>query len=318
MTPNVLIAHHNPALRASLSSMFSNWGCNVTLAADGLEAWTHLQPDDGPRLAILDAGLTGIGAAEICRQLRADDGPHYWYLVVLASGEEIQDATAALDSGADDYISCPLSSPEFRARIQAGLRVVEFQERLAKVREQLYEQATRDSLTGLWNRIAAIQILECEIARATRSGSAIAVVMADLDHFKRINDTRGHLAGDAVLREAARRMSGVLRKYDPIGRYGGEEFLILVPACHLRDVLSVAQRLQESLSRLPFSIGGEDIQVSASFGVCWRDCREPADCNQLLREADTALYAAKRKGRNRVELFRAEVEEAPRVSVACS
>ncbi len=174
--------------------------------------------------------------------------------------------------------------------------------------EQLYEQATRDSLTGLWNRIAAIQILDREIARAARSDSSIAVIMADLDHFKQVNDTHGHLAGDAVLREAAHRMSSVLRKYDSIGRYGGEEFLIVVPACHFAGSLTVAERLRDAVSRQPFHTAGENHRTTCSFGLAWCDRAEDIDANRLLREADTALYLAKRNGRNRVEAFEQQAE----------
>jgi len=214
---------------------------------------------------------------------------------------------AALDAGADDYLTRPYHSQEFRARLQAGCRVIKLQERLIRAHEQLYEQATRDSLTGLWNRIAAIQILDNEISRAARGESSIAVIMADLDHFKQVNDTHGHLAGDAVLREAARRMSSILRKYDSIGRYGGEEFLIVVPGCHFADSLTIAERLREAVSGQPFVAGGTPYPRTCSFGLAWSDCSGDITANQLLREADTALYVAKRNGRNRVEAFEAPV-----------
>jgi diguanylate cyclase (GGDEF)-like protein len=303
MQTKVLIADHNPVSRAALHNMLSGWDYDVVLAADGTEAWACLQAGDGPRLAILDSRLGGIDAVEICRRVRAENEMQYAYLLLLTDQGPIEDLVGALDAGADDYITRPFHSPEFRARLQAGCRIIQLQARLVQAHEQLYEQATRDSLTGLWNRVAAIQILDREIARASRAETSIAVIMADLDRFKQVNDTHGHLGGDAVLREAASRMSSMLRKYDSIGRYGGEEFLIVVPGCHLRDSLAVAERLRDSVCSHPFSIGDQSFAATCSFGLAWDDCGSSIDANRMLREADSALYVAKRKGRNRVEAF---------------
>jgi two-component system, cell cycle response regulator len=304
----VLIANHNPISQTVLHSMLSGWGYDVVMASDGIEALSLLQSEGGPRMAILDSRMDGIDAVEICRRVRAEDRLNYAYLLLLTEKGPIEDLVAALDAGADDYITRPFHSQEFRARLQAGCRIIKLQERLMRAHEQLYEQATRDSLTGLWNRIAAIQILDREIARAARGESSIAVIMADLDHFKQVNDTHGHLAGDAMLREAARRMSSTLREYDSIGRYGGEEFLIVVPGCHFSDSLTVAERLREAVSGQPFLVGGESYRTTCSFGLAWSDCSCDIDANRLLREADTALYVAKRNGRNRVEAFEPQAE----------
>src|SRR5579872_3085117 len=263
----VLIADSSPASRTVLHSMLWGWGYEVVIAADGVEAWDQLQSEDGPRLAILDTRIGGIDAIELCRRVRAANRLNYAYLLLLTEKGSIEDLVAGLEGGADDYITRPFHSQEFRARLQAGCRIIRLQERLMQAHEQLYEQATRDSLTGLWNRVATIQILDREIARAWRSETSIAVIMADLDHFKNVNDTHGHLAGDAVLREAARRMSSILRKYDSIGRYGGEEFLIVVPGCHFTDSLTVAERLREAVSDQPYSIGGEGYRTTCSFGL---------------------------------------------------
>lgn len=303
MRTKVLIAEHNPVSRNVLHSMLSGWGYDAIPVANGIEAWSYLQSDDGPHLAILDSRLTGLDAVEICRQVRAQDGLHYAYLLLLTEKGPIEDLVGTLDAGADDYITRPFNSLELRARLQAGDRIIRLQERLVQAHERLYEQATRDSLTGMWNRTAAIQILDGEIARAVRARTPIAVIMVDLDRFKLINDAHGHLAGDVVLREAASRMSGTLRKYDSIGRYGGEEFLIVVPGCHFHDSVSVAERLREAVACQTFSIGDGSYQATCSFGLSWDSCAGPVAANRLLREADTALYAAKRQGRNRVEVF---------------
>ena len=297
----VLIADPSPVSRTVLHSMLSGWGYEVVVAADGVQAWALLRADDGPKLAVLDTRIGGIDAIELCRRVRAADGLNYAYLLLLTEKGPVEDLVAGLDAGADDYVTRPFHSQEFRARLQAGCRIIRLQQGLMQAHEQLYEQATRDSLTGLWNRTATIQILDREMARASRGEASIAVIMADLDHFKNVNDTHGHLAGDSVLREAARRMSSMLRKYDSIGRYGGEEFLIVLPGCHFTCSLTVAERLREAVSGQPYSIGEGSYQATCSFGLAWSDGSEAADADRMLRDADAALYTAKRSGRNRVE-----------------
>ena len=304
----ILIADRNPVSRTVLHSMLSGWGYDVVTASDGVEAWDLLQSENGPRMAILDSRIEGIDAVDLCRRVRAANRLNYAYLLLLTETGSVEDLVSALDAGADDYVSRPFHSQEFRARLQAGCRIIQLQDRLMQAHEQLYIQATRDSLTGLWNRTAAIQILDREIARAARSGAPIAVIMADLDRFKEVNDTHGHLAGDTVLREAARRMNVMLRKYDSIGRYGGEEFLIVVPSCHFNDSLTIAERLREAVSEQPFHLGKDTYRGTCSFGLAWTNCGYDTDPNRLLRDADAALYAAKRNGRNRVEVFEPETE----------
>jgi diguanylate cyclase (GGDEF)-like protein len=225
------------------------------------------------------------------------------YLMLLTEKSSFEELEAGIDAGADDYITRPFDWQELRVRLQVGRRVVKLQERLVRAREELYDQATRDGLTGLWNRLAIFQTLDSELARASRGGASLAIVMADIDHFKQINDTYGHLAGDAVLREAARRMSAILRKYDSIGRYGGEEFLIVIPGGQLADSLAVAERLRQAVGNEPYMLFDANCRTTASFGLAWNDCPDSTDANRLLREADSALYSAKRHGRNRVEVF---------------
>jgi diguanylate cyclase (GGDEF)-like protein len=259
-------------------------------------------------MAILAANLPGMDAVEICRRIRGLNRLNYVYLLLLTERGPIEELLAAMDAGADDYITRPFHSPEFRARLQVGRRIVKLQERLLHAHEELYEQATRDSLTGLWNRIAIIQILDSEIARASRAGTSLGVIMADIDYFKHVNDTHGHLAGDSVLREAASRMSGIMRKYDSIGRYGGEEFLIVIPGCHFAGALAAAERLREAVGSAPYAVPAGPCSTTGSFGLAWTPDCESADANRLLWEADSALCRAKRAGRNRVEIFEASGE----------
>jgi len=170
---------------------------------------------------------------------------------------------------------------------------------LAAAREALQVQATHDSLTGIWNRAAILEHLEREAARAVREASVLSVIMADLDHFKQVNDSYGHLCGDRVLRESAQRLQGCLRRYDFIGRYGGEEFLILMPGC---DPASNAGRFEAMLACThgrPFPGCGPDVQITCSLGVTvLRPGGQAPSSEELLQSADEALYRAKQAGRN--------------------
>jgi two-component system cell cycle response regulator len=185
------------------------------------------------------------------------------------------------------------------------------QAQLLKAREDLREQATRDSLTHLWNRNSILEALSRELARGARESSPLGIVIVDLDHFKNINDNHGHPAGDAVLREAARRMQSGVRQYDSIGRYGGEEFLILLPNCGAVESYSQAERLRKQLTQADIRFNDISLRITASFGVTAAIPGQPWTAEGLVRKADEALYVAKNSGRNRVEILAYSAEPAP-------
>src|SRR4051794_17238522 len=225
----VLAAEDNPVFQSMLRSMLNKWGYSPIMARDGNEAWRILESENAPRLAVLDWMMPGIDGVEICRRLRSLNPEPYIYILLLTARTESQDLIEGMDAGADDYLTKPFNAHELRVRLHAGRRILDLQEELLKAREALRKQATHDGLTGLLNRTGILEKLDDELSRATRTGTPVSVLMADLDLFKSINDTRGHLAGDAVLREAARRLKAAARRYDSVGRYGGEEFLIVLP-----------------------------------------------------------------------------------------
>jgi diguanylate cyclase (GGDEF)-like protein len=173
-------------------------------------------------------------------------------------------------------------------------------ERQLKEREALLERATRDSLTGLWNRTAILEILTRELESARQLSMPLAVVLIDVDHFKRINDTYGHLCGDAVLRMLSTQLSARVRVSDSLGRYGGEEFLLVVPGVPLQRPFIPLERLRRAIAEIPFSYDGLVINVTASFGMAWLD-QATDTAETLVGRADTALYSAKYGGRNRIE-----------------
>jgi diguanylate cyclase (GGDEF)-like protein len=184
---------------------------------------------------------------------------------------------------------------------------VELQEELLVAREALRVQATHDSLTGLLNRAAILDVLQTELARASRESQPVSVLMVDLDHFKRINDHLGHQAGDTVLREAARRMASAIRRYDSIGRYGGEEFLVILPGCTSEGALAQAERLRLAVGAEPIDLGRQSVSVTCSLGCACCTDAQSGTSDSLVREADGALYGAKEGGRNRIVVAETEL-----------
>ncbi|HWQ54300.1 MAG TPA: diguanylate cyclase [Bryobacteraceae bacterium] len=298
----VLVAEDSPIFQRMLHHMLSKWGYDVVPASDGEEAWHLLRNENGPRLAILDWMMPGLDGVEVCRKARALGREPYTYILLLTARTERSDLVEGMEAGADDYVTKPFNAHELRVRLRAGRRILDLQEELVRAREALRRQATHDGLTGLWNRTAILEVLKKELVRGNRESTPVAVLMADLDHFKQVNDTHGHLAGDAVLQQAARRMQSGLRRYDSLGRYGGEEFLAVLPGCEGAGAVAQAERLRESFRGQSFELPGGSLAVTCSLGVSWTDAPQTDQAEALLRSADQALYLAKDHGRNRVEI----------------
>jgi diguanylate cyclase (GGDEF)-like protein len=299
----VLAAEDNPVFQSMLRSMLTKWGYDPVIARDGVEAWRALEAESAPRLAILDWMMPGLDGVEICRRVRAAAREPYIYLVLLTARTESQDLVEGMEAGADDYLTKPFVAQELRVRLRAGRRILDLQSELMATREALRIQATHDALTGIANRGAILDAMNVALARAARENSPVAVLMTDIDRFKSVNDTFGHQAGDEILCEAASRLRSAVRAYDTVGRYGGEEFLIVLPGCTADGARSQAERIREAFTCERFRARGEYFDVTCSFGVAARDSASPADAAALIREADLALYMAKANGRNRVECF---------------
>lgn len=296
----ILIADDSIVSGHLLEATLRKWEYEVITASDGAEAWEVLQAPNAPAIAILDWVMPGLTGPEVCRLVRQRSGEPYTYLLLLTSKSLKEDLVEGMESGADDYLVKPFDQHELKVRLRAGRRIVELQWELVRAREALREQATKDSLTGVWNRLSILEILERELQRSQREGTPVAVVLADLDHFKAVNDTFGHFAGDAVLREAVRRMQSCCRGYDSLGRYGGEELLLILPGCQGESAEGQAERMRAAIENTPLMLGEEPYHLTCSFGVTWS---EPGKCcspEALIRSADEALYRAKRAGRNRV------------------
>jgi diguanylate cyclase (GGDEF)-like protein len=298
----ILIAEDNAVFRQFLETMLGKWDYDVISARDGAQAWKILEGEHPPQLAILDWMMPRLNGLDVCRRIRSLRPEPYIYTILLTAKDSQKELIEGMEAGADDYLRKPFDAHELRVRLRAGRRILDLQTELVLAGEALRLQAMQDPLTGLCNRTAIFGLLQRELNRAHSESSSLALVMADIDRFKDVNDTMGHLAGDAVLREAAQRMKSRLRSDDAIGRYGGEEFLFVLPGCGGSCGAKQAERIRHAISSEPFHLPEGSISVTCSLGVSCIEKNDSIDPDQLIRLADMALYAAKRKGRNRVEI----------------
>lgn len=300
-SPRILIADDDSTMRTMLLSGLTRLGYQVVVANNGDQAWELLQRPDAPEIAILDWLMPGVTGIELCRRLRERKALPYTYVILLTGMDTLDDLVTGLESGADDYITKPFKVAVLNARLRAGRRILDLQRELLAAQAQLTVLANRDSLTKLWNRRVILELLARELARALREHSSLGLILLDIDHFKRVNDSFGHNDGDNVLRQVAERLRTSMRPYDNIGRYGGEEFLIVTPNCNVAQTVKVAERVRHALCLEPIRISSGVIPITASFGVSSAEGSQRIGANTLILAADRALYRAKDLGRNRVE-----------------
>ena len=299
----ILIAEDDGISCRLLDRTLTQWGYDPLVVCDGYEAWKVLRRRDAPRLAILDWMMPRLDGVQVCRLVRRYCHDAYIYILLLTARAHQEDLVEGMQAGADDYLNKPFDRTELQVRLQAGRRIPDLQEELSQACKTLKELATHDSLTGLWNRRAILEQIEQELARREREQSPLGILIADIDHFKQINDTYGHLVGDAVLRNVARRLHDTVRPYDSVGRYGGEEFLIVLPSSGSQSAACQAERLRAAVDCQPVAIPGGVVRVAISIGVTATIGARGIGSDAPIQIADSALYRAKELGRNRVELL---------------
>jgi diguanylate cyclase (GGDEF)-like protein len=246
--------------------------------------------------------MPGLSGPEVCAKVRENLREPYTYIILLTSKTSKEETVEGMEAGADDYVAKPFHEHELKVRLRAGKRIVDLQLELLVAREELRERANRDLLTRLPNRQAIETILQHEVSRCHRESRQVGIMLLDIDHFKRVNDTYGHFAGDAVLRETASRLRAAMRDYDQVGRYGGEEFLVVMPNCDLEQARLQAERLRHKICDRPMLVDDNVVTISASFGVTISDGSERSP-DVFVRVADEALYRAKDSGRNCVSVL---------------
>ncbi|MEQ1506134.1 MAG: diguanylate cyclase [Myxococcota bacterium] len=296
--PRVLLADDDPISRMVLEDLLIDIGYEVVCADDGIAALAAMAAPDAPRLALIDWMMPGLDGIEVCRRIKARGGPYTWTVLVTSRGDR-GDVIAGLDAGADDYVTKPVDPPELRSRLAVGMRVLAYEqtlsertEALARANLELERLAHTDGLTGLSNRRSFVG----RLGRALTEPGDWTVLLVDVDHFKRVNDRFGHLAGDEVLRGFAAAIAASLPDGAFAGRYGGEEFVIAVPTGDAARGMAAAEAIRIAVSTTRVPVGGVDVQVTASVGVARATGRS---VEAVLSDADTALYQAKSRGRNR-------------------
>ena len=294
----VLVAEDDPMFRRILQTWLETWGYRVTLAEDGAQAWQVLQQEPPPQVLILDWMMPKISGLDLCRKVRENDQHPYQYILLATARDAKQDLVRGLEAGADDYLTKPFDKSELRARLQACNRILTLQQGQMLAREQLLFQATHDLLTGVLNRGAILETLRRELTRSGRTNTSTGLLMLDIDHFKSINDTHGHLAGDRALQEVTHRILKSVRSYDSVGRYGGEEFLIVLPGCERDELERGAERIRSAVDSGPMVLDGIELSITVSLGATATGGGTISDL-RMLATVDSALYQAKAVGRNR-------------------
>jgi two-component system cell cycle response regulator len=285
----VLIAEDDVISSKILEKNLLDWGYEVILARRGEKAWQALQ-DPALRLAILDWMMPGMDGPEICARIRRRKKYQYTYVILLSAKDRKRDIIAGLSSGADDYMTKPVNYLELRARLRTGRRIIDLEDMLIATQKQLKDLASRDSLTRLWNRA------DEESDRSRREGKSVGVIMIDVDFFKRINDQFGHAAGDQALLHVVRRVERNVRRSDRVGRYGGDEIIIILPDCDTDKIRNIAERLRRAVSARSMTCDARTLKATISVGCAV--AVQTADAKSIIRRADAALLSAKGRGRN--------------------
>jgi two-component system, cell cycle response regulator len=298
----ILIADDDTISRRLLEKTLEREGYSVIAVDNGRLALEQLSLPDGPRLALLDWMMPELDGPSVCLGVRRQLERPYVHIILLTSRGSKQDVVAGLESGADDYLTKPWDPAELTARLRVGQRILQLEDRLVEARETMRFKATHDPLTSLFNRGVIVDLLARELSRSHREKGCTVVMLGDLDHFKEVNDGYGHVVGDEVLREIARRLLASVRSYDFVGRYGGEEFLIVLNNCNSTQAVARAEEVRNGIADHPVQTMSGPLPITVSLGVLASRDWGLLLVEEILATTDSALYKAKAYGRNCVML----------------
>ncbi len=303
MEPTLLIIDDSPTSRSEIRQILRHGGIcrEFHEAADGISG-LKMALAQSVDLILCDLEMPGMDGFKFLAMKNSREELRDVPVIILTSHEKQETKIRGLEQGASDYLTKPFDSGELIARVRVQLKIKNLQDELRKSNELLRQLAVTDPLTQLANRRSLMETLGREFERAKRLQSSLAVIMVDIDHFKRVNDTFGHQDGDRVLISVGQLLARQLRPYDMAARYGGEEFALILPDANGRSAGQVAERLRSLISELTFGGTLSRLKVTASFGIAALPSSRIHSLDDLIREADEALYRAKREGRNRVVL----------------
>jgi diguanylate cyclase (GGDEF)-like protein len=298
----VLLVDDEPTQRLITARLLKRAGYQVDTAQNGREALEKLKASDQFQLLVTDWEMPEMDGVALCRAVRAEQTSGYVYTILLTSRDAIEHLVAGLQAGADDYLTKPVLEPELLARLNTGRRIVTLERSLRAANEENRRLSVTDALTGAFNRRYLMEQVPTEIDRSSRYDHRLAILMCDVDHFKKINDTYGHQAGDEVLKRVVGLLKQKIRTVDWVSRYGGEEFVIVLPETGYSNACKVAETLRDSLSQLQIDFEGKTLNVTASFGVTGWDGAVPTDASvdAMVARCDACVYDSKANGRNRI------------------
>jgi two-component system cell cycle response regulator len=297
----ILVADDDPISLHLMGRTLKHSGYEVMTADNGRQAARELCKSGGPRLALIDWMMPELDGPGVCREVRRRHDDAYVYMLLLTAKQSSGDVVHGLEAGADDYLTKPCHPAELKARLNTGRRILQLEDRLVQAREEMRYQATHDALTSLLDRGAILSLLQGELRRSAREQSPLSLLLCDLDHFKKINDIYGHMAGDEVLQQVSKRLLNAVRSSDDVGRYGGEEFLIVLNGCSTSELKERAEEVRSSIKCLPCVTSYGTISLTLSVGaITVENWDRLLPIELFLKELDAALYRAKDAGRNRV------------------
>ena len=300
----ILIVEDELIFRRMVKKYLLEAGYDIVEAEDGQSAWELFQHEPF-HLVITDWMMPRLNGPELVQKIRTSGQKNYTYIIMLTAMDDKDNVVLGLESGADEYLTKPFNSRELVARVASGMRILRLEEQLTQAHQQMEILAMRDGLTGLLNRRAIEEYAEAEFNLTARKERALSVIMLDIDHFKSVNDQFGHKFGDHALQQVAKILKEDLRTYDRIGRWGGEEFILILPDTQLKDAATVAERIRVRTAEMKISLeNGKTFSVHISLGVACTT-NQPSSLMKLIDAADQALYQAKQTGRNRVCIFEA-------------